>query len=227
MSEQTLGGGETLGLVRVGDTVRRPAHATGPFTREVLLHLERAGFAGAPRFLGVDEHDREILTFLPGEAVPDAALLADAQIASAGRLIRAFHDATAGTPVAGGAEVVCHGDLGPHNTVFVGEEAVGLIDWDDTLAPGTRLADLGHAVWCFAAVAEPLFDLDEQARRVALFCTAYGWDDPAAVIDELGARFRRARDDHHAAGRVAAETVFIDLCSWMDSHGPTLKSLLS
>lgn len=222
VNEQMMRGGNTLGLVRVGDTVRRPAHASSPYVREVLLHLEKAGFEGAPRFLGVDEHDREILTYCPGEVVDDPVRLTDAHLSSAARLIRAFHDATDGTSVADGGEVVCHGDLGPHNTVFSGAEAVGLIDWDDELRPGSRLADLAHAVWCFAAIAEPVFEVCEQARRTALFCAAYGWDDPGSVLDELAARFRRARDDDHGPARL----VFADLASWMDAHGPSLKTAL-
>jgi len=222
VNEQMMRGGNTLGLVRVGDTVRRPAHESSPYVQEVLLHLEKAGFAGAPRFLGVDEHGREILTYCPGEVVDDPVKLTDARLASAARLIRAFHDATAGSPVADGGEVVCHGDLGPHNTVFSGEDAAGLIDWDDELHPGSRLADLAHAVWCFAAVAEPVFDIPEQARRTALFCSAYGWDAPEPVLDELAARFRHARDTDQGPARL----VFADLAAWMDAHGPSLKNAL-
>ncbi|MCD0448895.1 phosphotransferase [Actinocorallia sp. API 0066] len=226
MDEQSLTGGNTLGLVRVGDTVRRPAHESSPYVRDVLIHLEKADFPGSPRLLGEDEHGREILTFIPGDVVQNDAPVSDARLVSAARLIRAFHDATEGAPVADGGEVVCHGDLGPHNTVFDGEEAIGLIDWDDDLAPGSRLTDLGHAVWCFAGVADPGSAPAEQARRVALFCAAYGWPDPAAVIDEIAARFARARAAHHAAGRAAAEAVFADLASWMAAHSPELKAAL-
>ncbi|MDX2972995.1 hypothetical protein [Kribbella solani] len=49
-----LGGNVTEGLVRVGGTVRRPPGERDELVRDVLLHLERAGFEGAPRFLGVD-----------------------------------------------------------------------------------------------------------------------------------------------------------------------------
>jgi phosphotransferase family enzyme len=61
---------------------------------------------------------------------------------------------TAGSPLADGQEVVCHGDLGPHNFVFDGDAAVGIIDWDASVGPGLRLVDLGHAVWCCADVGE-------------------------------------------------------------------------
>ena len=53
---------------RVGDTVRRPWRPTSPATWALLDHLERVGFDGAPRFLGVDDRGREMLSFIPGEA---------------------------------------------------------------------------------------------------------------------------------------------------------------
>ena len=53
---------------RVGSTVRRPRRPTSRATWALLDHLERVGFDGAPRFLGVDDHGREMLSFIPGEA---------------------------------------------------------------------------------------------------------------------------------------------------------------
>ena len=67
VEEQLLPGGNAGGAVRVGATVRRP---TGPWTPSVhalLNYLEARQFPGAPRALGVDEHGREVLSFLPGE----------------------------------------------------------------------------------------------------------------------------------------------------------------
>jgi hypothetical protein len=39
-------------------------------------------------------------------------------LAGIARLVRQFHDLTAGTPLAGDQEVVCHNDLSPKNTVY-------------------------------------------------------------------------------------------------------------
>jgi aminoglycoside phosphotransferase (APT) family kinase protein len=224
--EQALKGGcQTDGLVRVGETVRRPQHARSEFVHSVLEHLASVGFDGAPRLLGIDEQGREVLTYFPGEVLDRAPVhLSDARLESAGRLIRRFHDATAGTPLTGGEEVVCHSDLGPHNIVFDGEMAVGIIDWDDGVAPGPRLIDFAHAVWCCADVCEDEVDVPEQARKVRLMCEAYGWQDPAAVVDEIAARFRRARDTHAAARRTKAVAVFEEMMVWMERNGPALKA---
>lgn len=224
--EETLRGGTTPGVVRVGDTVRRPRHDRWEYVHAVLRHLSAAGFDGAPRVLGTDERGRAILSYVDG-TVHEPAALSDAQLASAAWLIRRFHDTTAGSSLAGGEEVVLHGDLGPHNTVFAGSRAVALIDWDDGAAPGPRVRDVGHAVWCFADVGAGGGPLDRQAHRAAVFCDAYGWADPAEVLDELTTRFHRARTDHLANGRTAAVAIFAEYIAWMDRHTPTLTRLMA
>ena len=65
------GGNMSSGVVRVGDTVRRPAGPWTPAVHALLTHLHAAGFPGAPRPLGIDEHGREVLTFIPAR-LPDA-----------------------------------------------------------------------------------------------------------------------------------------------------------
>jgi len=64
--EVLLGERLTVGVVRIGDTVRRPVKPQSLFVARLLTHLTHIGFDGAPRFLGRDEHDRDILSFIPG-----------------------------------------------------------------------------------------------------------------------------------------------------------------
>ena len=57
----------TDGVVRVGDTVRRlPRYAT-QLMRDVLVHLERAGFDAAPRWIGSDDQGCDVLSRIDGE----------------------------------------------------------------------------------------------------------------------------------------------------------------
>ena len=119
------GGNMSTGIVRVGDTVRRPAGPWTPAVHALLTHLHEAGFDGAPRPLGLDSRGREVLTFIPGTpAWPGRFRLldGDAQLRRAARLIRDFHDAVATftppsdarwqalTP-ADGDEIIAHHDL--------------------------------------------------------------------------------------------------------------------
>lgn len=219
------GGKQTAGLVRVAMTVRRPAHSRSTYVQELLRHLERVGFQGAPRALGFDSRGREIVSFVSGD-VPSALPyhLSDDQLTRATELVRDFHEATVSSPLRGEQEVVCHGDLGPHNTVFRNGVPVAIIDWDDDVRPGRRADDFAHAVWCFADVTEAGVPVSEQARRVQVMCRSYPGMTAEIVVGELRERFQRARDEHARAGRDGGVRVFDGLLTWMADHAEALVS---
>ena len=225
--EQPLNGGaQTPGLVKVGMTVRRPRYRRADFVGALLRHLESVGFAGAPRVLGDDDQGRQVLSFIDG-TVPHGLPfnLSDEHLLSAAELVLAFHEATASSPLCNGQEVVCHGDLGPHNTVFRGTCAVAIIDWDSDVRPGRRADDFAHAVWCFADLTEAAVPVVEQARRARLMCSAYPGMSPGVVVAELTGRFRRARAQHAVAGRLGGIELFDRLLGWMTEHGEELATL--
>lgn len=204
--EVLLHGGLTnQGLVsRIGATVRRPWRQTSPATHALLAHLERAHFDGAPRFLGQDEHGREVLTYVEGkvpmEPYPEWALTDDALI-SVAELLRRYHDAVASfdhavhswpraVPRAFRDTTVTHNDPTLDNVVFARGRAVALIDFD--------LAGPGSAVWdvaCAARLCAPLRDERDvprpvrtrPAERLRTFVDAYGLPerDRARVVDAL------------------------------------------
>ncbi|WUL63798.1 hypothetical protein OG943_28775 [Amycolatopsis sp. NBC_00345] len=60
------GGNMNAGVVRVGDTVRRPAGPWTPAVHALLEHLHSNGFRGSPRPLGLDGQGREVLTYAEG-----------------------------------------------------------------------------------------------------------------------------------------------------------------
>ena len=184
------GGRITQGVVRVGTTVRRPTGVHTPFVHSLLRHLEEVGFDGAPRVLGIDEQGREILRFIEGYVPPDLATWSDDQLAEAAKLIRRLHDATAGTELAAGEEVVCHNDLSPCNTVFVEGVPSAFIDFDEA-APGTRARDLGYALWLFLDLGPEGADSRTQGRRIRMMCDAYGIGSEFDAISAI-ARSQRA-----------------------------------
>jgi Ser/Thr protein kinase RdoA (MazF antagonist) len=181
------GGRITPGVVRVGDTVRRSTNPNSPFVHELLQHLEEVGFDGAPRFLGVDERGREILSYREGD-VPDNIRpdYSDEVLAGAARLLRRYHDATAGRT---SAEVVCHNDISPVNTVFDNGMPVALIDYD-AAAPGERLRDLAYGLFLWLTIEPDAVPLSEQARRTHVFFDAYGTEVPPNLVDAILARQR-------------------------------------
>jgi hypothetical protein len=176
-------------VARVGDTVRRPP--SGAATWALLEHLERAGFDGAPRFLGVDDRGREMLSFLPGEAAIEPIqdwVWTDEALVSVAELLRRFHDAVASfdatvhtwpdfvpPPFRNG--LVCHNDPNLDNVIFAGGIAVGLIDFD-LAAPGSAAWDVACAARLWAPLRDER-DLPEELRgrtleRLRLFADAYG-----------------------------------------------------
>jgi hypothetical protein len=190
--EHRLAGAVERGVVRIGNTVRRPLRGNAAFTHALLRHLEQAGFDGAPRMLGFDSQGREILSFIEGTSGPPVAhgrRIDDVLIVESARLLRRYHDITAGSTLANGAEIVCHGDWNPTNTVFRGQRAVALIDFEAS-APGTRLWDLGYGAYQWLDLGWPQFSAKEQRRRLDLLVSAYGLRsiDARAVADAAVAR---------------------------------------
>lgn len=132
--------------------MRRPAKGNAAFVHDLLLWLEEKGFPFTPRFLGVDEQGRDILTYLPGQIWSySGSGLSDDLLVHVARIIRTYHDLTAGSWLAPGHEIVAHHELGPHNTIFQENRLIGFIDWDDA-APGTRLRDLANAVYNYVGI---------------------------------------------------------------------------
>lgn len=178
------GGRLTAGVVRVGGTVRRPTGPHSPFVHGLLTHLDAVGFTGAPRLLSVDDHGREVLSFIDGWVPPNLDRFPDEVLVAAARLLRALHDATAGTELAGDQEVVCHNDPSPCNYVFQDGRPVALIDFDHA-APGPRSRDLAYAGWLWTISANDGPPIAEQARRLRLMAHAYGFAEPAGLLDAV------------------------------------------
>ncbi|MGZ0148265.1 phosphotransferase [Kribbella sp. WER1] len=201
--EQPLTGGRlTPGVVRVGDTVRRPASA---FTAQLLELLADKDFT--PNYLGQDEQGRDILSYLEGDAPSRYQRWEDQQIAAAGALLRDFHDATRGSHLSGDHEVVCHHDPAPTNFVFTDGLPTAMFDFD-LAAPGDPLEDLGYAAWTWC-IASKHNDPECQAHQVRTLADAYGLRDQTRLIDAVlqrqldNVQFWKDRPCDAAAERIA------------------------
>ncbi|SIQ41083.1 aminoglycoside phosphotransferase family protein [Micromonospora avicenniae] len=176
---EPLPGGFIAEVVRLGNSVRRTAPERYDFVSALLTHLARVGSDLAPRDLGIDEHGRQVLSYVDG-LVPwrereNPAYFADPALVALAGLIRRLHDACAGSLLAGDAETVCHGDLSPKNTVYrdfpAGPLPIVFLDWDRA-GPGRRIEDVAFACWHWAELGDEA-DPTELARRCALLCDAY------------------------------------------------------
>jgi Ser/Thr protein kinase RdoA (MazF antagonist) len=177
--EIALAGGQcTPGVVRVGDTVRRPLKPGWEFRHALLRHLEDRGFDMSPRLLGIDQQRREILGYLDGVIISNG----EVSLSEIGAMISAFHAATAGTALAGNCEVVCHQDIAPWNMVHRHGRLIGLIDFDGA-APGDRLDDVAYAAWTFLDIGSS----DATLVRIGLrdLQDGYGLPDRVGLSNAL------------------------------------------
>jgi len=197
------GGRITPGVVRVGDTVRRPVGAHSPFVHRLLALLESRGVTAAPPFHGLDDRGREILTFHDGWVPPNLEYRtwSDEQLVAAARIVRELHDATAGTELAGEAEVVCHGDLSPCNFVFVDGKPTFVIDFDRA-HPGSRKSDLAYLAWLWLIGSEddPARPFAARLAQLPVLLDAYGLDDRAGFAAAIEAEQREVLGDGTGIG---------------------------
>ncbi|MFI1648234.1 phosphotransferase [Streptomyces avidinii] len=192
---ELTGGRMTTGIVRNGVTVRRPSTPASPFVAALLALLHSRGFDGAPRYLR-REGATDILDFIPGEVPQRFRTWSNQQVSAAGALLRAFHDATRGSDLAGRFPVVCHHDPGPNNVVFRDGVPMALIDFD-TAAPGSPLEDLGYMAWTWCISTRPTAPaVEDQAAQVRVLVDAYGLEAQGrgALVDSILERqIRNAR----------------------------------
>ena len=211
----------TEGVVRVGDTVRRPVGPHSPLVHALLTHLESIGFDGAPRYLGIDGAGREVLSYIDGEVAgrPRPPWIADeARLASVGRLVRAYDDAAASfIPPAGALpaepppeppgippasvyppELIGHVDITPENVVFRDGRAFALIDFD-LAKPATRADEMFNTMMWWAPLSDPrdvdpLLQRVDVPRRARILADAYGLSDAdrERVIEVAVLRSRRS-----------------------------------
>jgi Phosphotransferase enzyme family len=225
VDEVPLSGGRiTKGVVRVGSTVRRPPQPNSELVRALLAHLAALQLEIAPRYLGTDQKGREMFSYLAGDVPAELdASFSDATLVTAAQLIRRFHDATADTELTSGQEVVCHNDLSPCNFVFRSGKPVAMIDFDNA-APGTRLHDLGYAVFLWLNLGTDGPDAAEQTRRIAIFCDAYGTTPGAGIINAVETAVAANINRLRTYNRLADVEWWQAQLDWIEQHRRSLAA---
>jgi Ser/Thr protein kinase RdoA (MazF antagonist) len=240
--EEPLSGGiaHPGDVVRIGETVRRPA---GPHTEAIfalLRHLAEAGFDGAPRPLGLDEGGRETFTYIPGD-VPlppfPAWSMTDEALASVARLLHRYHDAVAGFDGSRlawseemcdprGGPIVCHADICPENVVFRDGQAVALLDFDFA-APGRPLWDVAATLGMWAPLREVQtraagMESCDPIARTRVFADAYGLTaaQRAELLDVVVDRRKLRFLERRAA---AGEPLFVQMWIEQGRHAGTTR----
>jgi len=253
--EQSLGG-NLNDAVHVGGTVRRRAGPWTPAVHALLRFLDQAGFE-APRVVGMDDRGREVLEYIDGEAyagdpvpLPDA-VFRDDHMAGAASLLRRYHDVVARFVAPADArwrlvgpephELICHNDWSPWNALFREGRLAVMLDWD-LAGPGPRLWDIANAAYAWAPLissARAVPGIDERARRLRLFCDAYGLSDRSGLIAALRARLMYVGSfiDEQArlgdpgmmklVGWDTPRKLFVDDVGYLDKHRALLERALA
>ncbi len=206
MDNQNLSSNEKHPIIRVGDTVHRPAGWWTPSVHKLLKYLEDSNFKYSPRVLGFDDEGREILSFIEGESGKEGwtKVITDKGLAKYAKLLREYHDCIAGfKPTTdsvwaykkGGlneGEIMCHGDFGMWNIIWKDDEPVGIVDWDFVL-PAKPEYDILYAL----EYSIPFRDdetclkwhhfpkVPDRKRRVEVFLKAYGSPKISNLVNKV------------------------------------------
>lgn len=217
--ETVLPGSRLNRVVRIGDTVHRPAGPWTPAVHELLRHVRDRGFHFAPEPLGTDELGREVLAYIPGDTVGDdmpwpAWVWQDELLAEVGRATAMYHRAVAGFRPEGTVpwqfgpvelqpdQIVCHHDMAPYNAVVARGRLQGFIDWD-LAGPGSIRSELAFVAWQWVPLQHPvisnLFGWSSEgtaplARRLRLLLDAYGLGQRDGFVDDVIERIHLNRD---------------------------------
>ncbi|WP_027953916.1 phosphotransferase [Halobacillus kuroshimensis] len=191
--EERLTGGNVTSVYRSGDTVRRERKSGSARIQQLLNHLEEKGYSYAPKFLGMDEQGREVLSYIWGEAgnYPlKKYMLSDNVLADIANMLRHYHETVSdfpfsdewesldGTPDQ--REVVCHNDFAVYNIIFNDEKPVGIIDFD-VAAPGPKIWDVAYTLYTcvplsrfsYTEAGKMIADDERIKQRIELFFNAY------------------------------------------------------
>ncbi|HSE61709.1 MAG TPA: aminoglycoside phosphotransferase family protein [Candidatus Saccharimonadales bacterium] len=208
--------GQMAYATRIDDTVHRATGEWTPAVHHLLRYLDKKKFEGVPRVLGIDRHGREMLAFIEGDAgffslskTTPANLWSDEALSEAAQFLRRFHDITAHYKPPKNAhwqisdptnpQVICHNDFAPYNCIFENGHFKAVVDFD-TVGPGPRISDIAFAAYSFL----PLFSNEKRkwvglpantdlARRLRIFCDAYGIEYCNGIVEAIIKRVQEQR----------------------------------
>src|SRR5208282_2166695 len=124
----------------------RPTHFWTPAVHDLLRYLASIDFPYSPRVFDADSEGREVLSYVEGESGKEGwyKILDDEGLRKFAKLLRSYHDAVVGykptqdlewatgTTTMNPGDIICHGDFGPWNIVWQGNEPISIIDLSST-----------------------------------------------------------------------------------------------
>ena len=121
-----------------------------------ITALRKQRFSLRTKVLGIDEKNREILSFIEGKAgnYPlKEYMRSNDVLKEIAKMLRLYHDAVSDFPLLddwkpmdhtpNNIEVLCHNDFAIYNIIFNDEKPVGIIDFD----VAARTKNLGYRLY--------------------------------------------------------------------------------
>lgn len=172
-------------VVRVGDTVRKEPAENCDFIRKVMIELTNNDFHYSPRYLGMDDKGREIMTYIDGEQMNHTEISFDL-IKQTLVVLRKFHDIFSKSELSGGEETLLHSDFSPWNLIVKDKKLVGVLDFDD-VRPGKRIYDVANVCWTFLDIGsnDSNFTEEEVYKYLPILIDAYGDIETSDFVDAL------------------------------------------
>ncbi|MEM6378785.1 MAG: aminoglycoside phosphotransferase family protein [Bacteroidota bacterium] len=161
LNEGEVNSGSVNQVQRFGDTIHRPSYPWTETINHFLGHLHTKGIKEIGQSLGFHKDGKSVYTYLPGTAAlrPWIGILKKEEgLVVLTNFLKRFHQAQADYKIPASAiwytsnydpqtgPIIRHGDFGPWNTIWQGQEFSGVIDWDFA-EPGTVLQELAQLAW--------------------------------------------------------------------------------
>jgi hypothetical protein len=221
LNEKILKGGRsTSEVVKIGDTVHRRCGPNADFVHKILLQLEVNGFEYSPRYLGVDEKGREILSYIDGEVPTGDHDWTMEQTIGVVHIMKKFHEATGGK--------ICHHDIAPWNVVLKNNVPTALIDFDE-VSTGDCIDDLAYFIWTFLELGSDK-PIETQTQKIKTLCQEYGYKDGKTLTEKileqqkliLEMRIEKSKTDSFSAD--AVERIKNEI-AWVEKNREKLESI--
>ncbi len=167
------GGRSTKDVMRKGTIVYRPHKKTSIFANSVLQFFAQKHIKYTQHFLGVDDNERDMYTYIDGFVPIEIGETTIEQLCEFMKIVKVLHDCS--QEFTQSNQVICHNDLSPCNTVFVNNKPIAIIDWDSA-AIGERWEDLTYILWLWINIGSHKRHEIDMLGQMKTALSVYGAD---------------------------------------------------